>query len=144
MDPITAALVAGAALAFKDVASDAVKSAYNGLKGLLSGKISSLATLEKDPSKEAFRNAAAAEVELSGVGNDPVVIEKAKALTEVIAREPAERLAAADIDVGQIRAAGEVLVARLEAAGDVRVKDIQSTTGAVRIADIKAGKAPKG
>src|SRR5829696_5729055 len=92
MDPITTALVAGAAAALKDMASDAVKAAYKGLKGLLGEKLSSLANLEEDPNDEDYRKATSKELHKKGLAQDPAVLEKAKELTAVLEREPPERL----------------------------------------------------
>ena len=60
MDPVTTALVAGATFVFKGLASEIVKEAYKGLTSLLTGRLASLAILEKDPVNEHFVKAAEA------------------------------------------------------------------------------------
>ena len=121
MDPITTALTAGAAFVLKEAASEAVKDAYKGLKGLLAGRLSSLATLEEDPEDEDYRRAAEKEVQKKGLADDPAVLGKAAELTQAVEREPPDALAKAGIDIGGLRAARDVIVRCLQAAGGVRV-----------------------
>jgi hypothetical protein len=47
MEPISAALAAAAAFTLNGMASKAVEDAYKALKGLLAGKLSSLATFRR-------------------------------------------------------------------------------------------------
>jgi hypothetical protein len=143
MDPITTALVAGAAFVLKGVASEAVKDAYKGLKDLLAGKLSSLANLEDDPADEDYRKAAGKELQKKGLADDPAVLGKASELTQAIEREPPERLAAAAIDISRIRAAGEILVRDLAARGNVTVKDLEAREGKVHVEGIRAGQPEK-
>src|SRR4051812_9712825 len=143
MDPVTTALVAGAAAALKDMASDAVKAAYHGLKGLLSGKVASLTNLEEDPDDEDYRKATSKELHKKGLTEDPIVLEKAEQLTAALEREPPERLAAAGIDIRQVHAAGEVLIKDLRAKGSVVVVDIEAKAGKVDVSGIEAGGTGK-
>jgi hypothetical protein len=130
MDPITAfvaALAAGAATAAKGIASDAVQSLYKGLKGLLVGRLASLATIEEDPGDEDYLAAARKEVAKKGLADDPALLEQADRLTEALDREGPERLAAWGIDINEIRAARGVVIKNLEAIG-----------GAIRITRVTA------
>lgn len=139
MDPITTALVAGATFVLKGVASEAVKDAYRGLRDLLVGKLTSLPNLEEEPEDQDYRKAAEKELQKKGLAEDSGVLEKASELTQAIEREPADRLTAAGIDIGNIQAARDVIVKRLSAAGPVRVKDVVAKDGAVDMQDISAG-----
>src|SRR4051794_7774540 len=91
MDAITSALVstvaAASSLALKGVASAAVRDAYKALKERLAGRMATLAILEKDPSQEAFLEAAATEMKLAGLSQDPAVIEGVWELVRAIEHE---------------------------------------------------------
>jgi hypothetical protein len=60
-------LVAGATVALKDTAAQAVKNAHSGLKAVLEGRFSmgSVWTLEKDPTDEMFKGGVEREVGLT-------------------------------------------------------------------------------
>jgi hypothetical protein len=138
MDPITMALVAGAEFILKGVATEAVKDAYKGLKGLLEGKLATLPILEVEPGEETYRKATETELRRKGLADDPAVLNKASELVQLIEHEPPQRLTAVGIDIGELRAVGDIIVNRLKAAGDVRVKDVQSG-GKIDIQGISAG-----
>jgi hypothetical protein len=143
MEPVSAAiiaaLVAGATAGLKGVASDAVKTAYNALKSLLVGKVSNLSNIEEDPDDKDYQKAAGKELQKKKISDDPIVLEKARQLTDALTREPSEQLKKAGIDIAQVHAAGDVVVKTLKARGDVIVKDIEAKTGKIQIEDITAG-----
>jgi hypothetical protein len=143
MDPITTALVAGAAFLLKGMASEAVKDAYKGLRDLLADKLSSLTNLEEDPADEDYRKAADKELQKKGLAKDPTVLGKASELAQIIEREPVERLATAGIDISRIRAAGEILIKDLTAGNSVTVKDLEAREGKVHVEGIRAGHSEK-
>ncbi|ACL60934.1 hypothetical protein [Methylobacterium nodulans] len=130
MDPITTALVAGAAVALKDVASDAVKAAYHGLKDLIKNKITSLTNLEDDPKDEDYRRATSKELNKKGLDKDPAVLEKAKELTSALEREPPERVAPALASIGitiqDIQTAGDLIIKNLKAGGRLEISGLQA------------------
>lgn len=128
MDPITTALVAGAAAALTDVASDAVRSAYNALKDLLKGKVNSLTNLEEDPTDQDYRNAATKEIKKKGLDQQPAVQEKAKELVEILKSEPPETLAKASIDIRNIQAVDDVLIKAIKARR-IEIGDLQAGGG---------------
>lgn len=88
MDPVTlvvAALAAGSAAGLKDTASAAVKDAYNGLKGLVRGRLAGraggelvLARHEQDP--QVWDKPLAAELAAAGAGDDAALVAAAQAL----------------------------------------------------------------
>jgi hypothetical protein len=140
---IVAALAAGAVASVKDTASQAVKDAYKGLKGLLVGKLPSLHSLEEDPRDEDVRKVAAKELEKKGLAADTSVVEKVRDLIEALEREPAERLAEWAIDIGQIRAAKSVIIKHLESkGGGTRIRDVEAKSGDVRIEGVKSSREP--
>jgi hypothetical protein len=104
MDPISlivAALIAGASTGLKDTATDAVKDAYNGLKGLLQRKFGShppvaQALAEVDQSPEAAGEAL--KVGLAGTGADQDV-DLVRAAQALLAEHDPEGTAAGKYDV---------------------------------------------
>jgi hypothetical protein len=143
MDPVLAALAAAAAFTVKGMASEAVQDAYQALKGLVAGKLTSLANLEGDPTDEDYQKATEMELQKKRLAEDPAVLEKASLLTQAIEREPPEHLAKANIDISELRAARDVIVKRLRAPGGVRVKNLSSAEGTIDIQDISAGRSER-
>ena len=143
MDPITTALVAGAAFVLKGVASETVKDTYKSLKDLLAGRLSSLTNLEDDPTDEDYRKAAEKELQKKGLADDPTVLGRAGELTQAIEREPTELLVAAGIDIGELQAARDIIVRRLHAPGSVRVRGVRTKKGKIDIQDVSAGVPEK-
>jgi hypothetical protein len=94
MDPtitIMTAIVAGAAVASKDVAAQVVKDAYAGLKSLITGKFGDKADVEgaiqgveKKPGSDSRLGVLREELEEAQVGQANEVIEQAKALLALI------------------------------------------------------------
>lgn len=94
MDPITiivTAVAAGAAAASKDVAAQAVKDAYAGLKALIARKFGDTAdveeavqSVEKKPESEAREAVLKEELEGAGADQDSEVVKQAQALLELL------------------------------------------------------------
>jgi hypothetical protein len=143
MDPIMTALVAGATFLLKGAASEATKDAYKALKDVLVGKLSSLANLEEDPADDDFRKATEKELRRKSLADDPAVLSKANELAQAVECEPPERLTAAAIDIGELRAARDVAIKRLRATGGVRVVGVTSEQGSIDIQDVSAGAPEK-
>lgn len=150
MEPVTSAilgaLVAGATAAASETASQAVKDAYAGLKRVLQDgyKLASAALLDTKPSEPSFQKAV--EVELASkqeVASDPVVLEHAKAVQEVLKQEPPEQLAAWGVDIGKLEAVGDVIAERISGtAGGFRAQEVKAG-GSARFSDIKGGTSGK-
>jgi hypothetical protein len=94
MDPITlitTALVAGAVAASKDVAAQAVKDAYAGLKALIVRKFGdksdaedAMAAVEKRPDSEARQAMLAEELSMAKAAEDAEVLKQAQALLDML------------------------------------------------------------
>lgn len=98
MEPVTlivTALAAGAAVAAKDVAKDAVTDAYQGLKTLIVDRYEKAKTgvdlIEQNPTSEARQLAAKEVLEESGATKDQEVVEAAKAVMEKAEPEKAAK-----------------------------------------------------
>lgn len=138
-----AILAAGAAAGLKETASDAVKSAYAGLKAILAGKLSSLANLEEHPDDPDYQSAAKKEISHKGLIGDGKLVDKARELIEAIEREAPHQNQADGINLSEIRAARDVLIRNLEATGAIAVRDVASNTGNIHIEGIRAGSSAK-
>ncbi|MFW6116648.1 MAG: hypothetical protein ACOC6F_02880 [bacterium] len=94
MDPITilvTAVVLGAAAGAKDVAAQAVKDAYAGLKSLIVRKFGGKADVEeavkgveKKPESDARKAVLKEELETAEAGQDAEVVKEAKALLRLL------------------------------------------------------------
>lgn len=139
MEPISTLLAAGAAAALSDVAGQAVKDAYAGLKSVLAGRLASLGLIEQDPGNETFRKAAAEEMQTKELTADAEILAKLDALSEALEREPPDRLERLGVDIREVRAAQDVIIEQIESLGGIRVHDVASETGKVHISGLKTG-----
>ena len=99
MDPLTiivTALTAGAALAAKDVAGQAIKDGYTGLKTLIVRKFQNkpdvtqaVEQVEHKPESKGRQDTLKEELETAGAGNDAEIIEQAQALYDLIKKHEA-------------------------------------------------------
>ncbi|MGO8534156.1 hypothetical protein ACC756_27990 [Rhizobium ruizarguesonis] len=111
LSSITAALIAGAAAASTEVASDALKDAYGALKRVLvdSYNFVSTAVLDKKPTSPTSHAAVDEEVkENPALAEDPIVQEKVKQVQDALSAMPPEQLAAAGIDIDYIIAGRDI------------------------------------
>ncbi len=143
MDPISAivaALAAGATAALKDSATDAIKTAYRGLKDLVAAKFSAVEVdqLETKPESEARRAMVAEDLEEAGASDDPELFAAAKSLLDHIAAQGPEGTAAIGVDLKDIQAANLVIENVISAGHGVRAEKVV-TTGDVRITGVGAG-----
>jgi hypothetical protein len=100
MDPISIialALVAGAAASAKDVAAQAVKDGYAGLKALVIRKFGSKADVEtsvqqveKKPEAESRQQTLKEELQTAGADKDEEVLKQAQALIELLKQHDAQ------------------------------------------------------
>ena len=147
MDPITDAIVSalatGAAAALNNVAGQAVKDAYAGLKSVLAGRLASLGLIEQDPKNETFRKAAAEEMQKKDLAADADVLAKLDALSKALAQEPPDRRQLLGVDIQEVHAARDLIVRQIQSLGGIRVRDVASETGKVHIEGLKTG-GPEG
>jgi hypothetical protein len=144
MDPVSAilgALVAGASAAGAEVGSAALKDAYLGLKTVLTDTYAFVSTklLEKKPADPGFQEAVRSELAASvGLIDDPLVLEKTKAIQDAIAALPSEKAAVLGIDIETLKVGGNLIAERIRdgirgkdwsATGDVRFTDVGGSSG---------------
>lgn len=143
MNAIVAALIAGAVSVSEEVASDAVKDAYNGLKTVIQDvyKIASLKLLEKNTDSEAFKLALEEEVTgASELENDPEVSEKFEALALALSEQPEEAQHVTGLSFKRIKG-DNIEIANIVSSGAGVVGEDIVATGDVKIIGIKAGNS---
>ena len=91
---LTAILLTGAALAAKAALSAAAKDAYQKLKQLVIRKSGgdsevepALVSLEKKPDSEARQAVVKEELQATGIGDDPEIVQLASQLEEILQQE---------------------------------------------------------
>lgn len=142
MDPISAivaALAAGAAAAFKDTASEAVKDAYGAIKSLIAKQFGSvdIEQLEKNPESAGRQATVKEELEATDAASSKELLAAAQALLEKIEslgpQEAAEtgvdleKIKAANIAIRDVAASGSGVVARdVEASGDLTIENVRA------------------
>lgn len=145
MDPSTlvAALVAGATVALKDTAAQAVKDAYAGLKSVLVGRFSvvSVATLEKDPSDDTFQMSVEKEIGLTPeILSDQQVKELVVSLYSSLEKNASKNdLRKIGVDIETIKSNKDTLI-RSVSGFDIGVKSTLIDSGANTIIEGISGK----
>jgi hypothetical protein len=145
MDPITAALAAGAAAGLTGVATKAVEDAYTALKSALGRLfpmvVPNVAALEARPASDAKKASLGEELTETGADRDPELLQLAQALVEAIEREAPQAAISAGVDLQRVK--GEFLNVQRVASG-VRFRDVEATKGGINITDIgqRGGQDP--
>ncbi len=146
MDPITAALAAGAAAGLTGIATQAVKDAYGLLKSALGTRFPQVAVhvqaLEDRPESEVKKASLAEELVESGAHRDAELLQLAQILLVAIEREAPEAVVRAGVDLGQVRTGGSLDIE--DAQGDdvgVRGRDLD-VKGDIRIRGARGGGGP--
>jgi hypothetical protein len=133
MEPISTLLAAGAAAALSDVAGQAVKDAYNGLKSVLAGRLTSVGLLEQAP------QAAAEEMQKKDLTEDTEILAKLDALSKALEQEPPDQLARLGVDIQQVQAAHDIIVQQITSLGGIQLRKVRSKKGKVQIEGLKTG-----
>lgn len=140
---IVSALVAGATAKAKDVASEAVADAYNGLKSLIVrklGKGGAVQSVEDDPeSTEATANLASALAK-QNLASDSELKQSADKLAHAVTEARNSGAPdAADIDIGSVRGRINATVEGLVASGHIHLGDVTAETGDAVVRQLRAG-----
>jgi hypothetical protein len=140
MDPITVvvgALAAGALAGLKPTAEAAVKDAYEGLKALIRQRYATVdvTPVENRPDSEDRRQLVAGELDEVGAGEDEELLDRAKALLELIQRYAPDVPEVVGVIITDMRGAnvrirgvrsrgGGVIVDGVDLEGDLDVQDV--------------------
>lgn len=127
MEPITttivAALVAGAVAATKDVATSAIKDAYQELKRLITDKYESakeaVAAVETKPESASERAVLAKRLESAGAAGDAELKASAQALLDAVEQLRGAEAAAPLFDFYRLRVARNLELSDIDALGTV-------------------------
>ncbi len=141
MDPVTAAIAAGAAAGLTASASQAVLDAYEALKSALHDRYPrvDVGPLEELPDSEAKQASLAEDLTRYGAARDTEVVRLAFTLVAVIAREVPQAASRVGVDLERVK--GEfVNIQRVE--GGVKAHDLTTTGGGITITDVRAGGGP--
>jgi hypothetical protein len=146
VDPITAALAAGAAAGLTNVAAQAVQDAYGRLKAVLGARFPQLGVhvqaLEARPDSQSKQASLADELVEAGADNDNELVRLAQVLLDVIQKEAPEAAVRAGVDLEKVRAGGSMVIedARGSDVG-LRCRDLE-VTGDIRISGVGGGSDP--
>lgn len=145
MDPISAivgALVAGATAATKDVASKAVKDAYDALKDLIAKRFrrkAAVEMVEEAPKSPAAREALAGALKEANVDSDSDVIRLAGALAAALNNLGPDTLQRVGIKIGDLDGYRDAIVRRLQTTGKIEVGNLIARGGDAIVSDLIAG-----
>lgn len=148
MDPVSiilAALVAGAELALKSTAAQAIKDAYTSLKALIQRKYghASVDALERKPNSETKQLSVREDLADAGAGDDMELLEQAKALLDAVKTHDRVAAAQLNINLDEVEAAYFKLK-DAAATGDVNVGVKKSTfSGGIDIEGLTSGTPRK-
>lgn len=143
MDPITiivGALVVGAKTGLTDVAGQAIKESYAGLKTLIKDRYqrAPVEMLESEPDDKGRQAILQQDLAKVGADKDPEVLEEAKKVLEAVEKqEPGgvksivglemNKVRAVNLRVGKVMAEGDgVIINESEFSGDIELNEIQA------------------
>jgi hypothetical protein len=146
VDPITAAVAAGAASGLTAVASQAIKDAYSRLKAALDAKYPdatpSLLALEARPDSEAKQQSLAEELADGGGNHDVTLLQLAEALMSAVERDAPSAIRRAGVDLRKLKTEGSVRIKKAQGT-DVGVHgDDWDVQGDLVIDDARGGGGP--
>jgi hypothetical protein len=145
---IISALVAGAVAKAKDVASQAVSEAYQGLKSLivrkLGGKSGAVQSIEDDPDSESAQASLAEVLAKQQLHQDAELKTLADRLERAVAEAKQAAVAGSgDIEIASVRGKVNATIQRLEAQGRIKLGPIEATEGSAVVSDLRAGSRSK-
>lgn len=144
---ILGALAAGAIAKSKDIASQALTDAYDGLKSLIIqklGKGGAVQSVEDDPSSEKAQAALADALAKKQLHADTELREKAEQLDKMLAKAKATGVfGAADIEIELVRGRVNATVKNLVATGHIRLNSVVAETGDATVDNLQAGGTEK-
>jgi hypothetical protein len=141
MDPVTAAIAAGAAAGLTSTASQAVRDAYEALKSALGERFPQIdiGSLEKLPNSSSEQQSLANDLDRLGGARDAELLHLAEALVDVIAREVPRAASRVGVDLERVQSEF-VKIHRVE--GGARLRDVTATGGGITVTDVRAEEGP--
>jgi hypothetical protein len=143
MDPISiivAALAAGAAAGVKPAAEQAIKDAYQGIKGLIKRKYArvNIEVLEGGPASDARKAVVREDLEQTGAGQDEEVLRQAQVVLEAIRKYAPEAARAVGVTIEKVEA-GAISISDVHAEGaGVIIRD-GKIQGPIDVRGVRAG-----
>lgn len=146
MEPISAivtALALGAAAAAKDVASQAVRDAYVGLKALITRRYPkvSVEQLEQVPQSKSRRGVVEEDLQAANAAGDAELAAAARQLIDLIQRHAPGTAAAIGVDLKDVEASS-LRLADVAATGTGVKVERGTFTGDIDIRGVRAGVSP--
>ena len=138
---IISALSAGAAFVGKEIASQALKDAYAGLKGWINSHYPgvSIEQLEKHPTSKARQEVVGEDLEREGASEDTELVKLARSMVELIQKQPPDVARSIGVDLGALDQANVTFGNVLVGSGATGVKVGQVTGGTLSFQDVTAG-----
>ena len=146
MDSVTALtglLVAGASVAAKEVAGQAVKDLYAGLKTALKrilAKPDVVDDVEENPDDAESKAAVEAELRSNEAAIEGEVAELAAKLAKALSDMDAATLERAGIEIGDVVAAQNAILKDFDAEGGIRIASVTAQSGDAVITGLSAGR----
>jgi hypothetical protein len=145
MDPVSiivSAVVAGASASLKGVASDAVKSAYGGLKTLIARKFGDkvdMTAVEQRPTHDGQQDVLATDLREAGAASDAEVLLKAREVLEGVKDLPPDIVRVIGVDLERIKS-HLIEIGRITAEAGTGFRARASEIDTLKIDEIQTGK----
>ncbi len=145
MEPITTAIVSalstGAAVGGKEIATQALKDAYAGLKGWIKGHYPGVGIeqLEKQPTSKARQEVVGEDLEREGASQDTELVKLARTMVELIQKQAPDVARSIGVDVGELDQANVTFGNVLAGRGATGVKVDKVKGGTLSFQDVTAG-----
>jgi hypothetical protein len=143
MDPVTAivaTLSAGGVFVLNEVATDAVKDAYSGLKAWLKNHYPrvSVDQLEEQPASKARQAVVAEDLEREGASKDADLIRLAQTVVELIQKQGPDVARSIGVDLGTLDQANVTFGNVFAGKGETGVKIENVSGGSLVFGDVTA------
>jgi hypothetical protein len=140
---IISALIAGATAKARNVASQFVSDAYEGLKSLIIrklGKSGAVQSVEDEPESGSASEALAEALAKHGLTKDSELAQRAEQLVKALAEaKSVGGDQARDIDIDRVQGRVNATVERLVAAGRIKLGPVIAEEGDAAVRDLSAG-----
>lgn len=144
MEPIAAivtALALGAAAGLKEVAGQAVRDAYSGLRAIIQRKYAKvpLVQLEENPESRSRRGVVEEELAAAGAEHDEELLRQAQKLIDAVQQHAPETAAAIGVSLEEVRGAA-LRIADVIASGPAVIVKKSEFSGDIDISGVRAGQ----